>query len=105
EWTPKGSESPESAAKLDLSDPTHWADASPGIGFRDGLSLSTLQDDHDALDADSFGRECLSIWPTMPTLDMDAAFGQGLWVACATGAPPPPPLAIGVAVSKDRAWS
>lgn len=104
EWTPEGSDTPETAGEIDLSDPTHWSAASPGIGFRDGLTLATLADDHEALDGDSFGRECLSIWPTLPTLDMDAAFGPGKWAECFTEEPRPAPVTIGLAVSSDRAW-
>lgn len=105
EWSPKGSEDQESAAHIDLDSVKAWADANPGLGFRDGLGLDSLQADREALDADSFGRECLSIWPTVPELDLDAAFGKGAWQACESDAEVSKPAAIGVAVSVDRKWA
>jgi hypothetical protein len=105
EWTPEGSDDPESARVLDLSDRKHWASANPGLGFRDGLDLESLAADRDGLSEDSFARECLSIWPSEPELDMDAAFGPGKWQACGSVVVPGAPLAIGVAVSVDRAWT
>jgi hypothetical protein len=103
EWTPKGSDDP--AAKIDLDSERVWASGNPGIGYRDGLDFDSLSADREALDDDSFGRECLSIWPTMPDVDMDAAFGQGRWQDCATDSAAPRPQAIGIAVSIDRAWA
>jgi hypothetical protein len=107
EWTPKGSTDPEQAAAIDLDDETVWAAANPGASYRDGLDLDTLAADREALDDDSFGRECLSIWPEIPTLDLDVAFGKGRWADCSVERPAesPHPSAIGVAVSLDRAWT
>jgi hypothetical protein len=106
EWAPKGSETPDSAAGIDLDSRRVWASANPGIGFRDGLNLESLSADREGLDDDSFARECLSIWPEQPSVDMDAAFGAGRWQSCAVETlEPPVPAAIGVAVSMDRAWS
>jgi hypothetical protein len=107
EWTPKGSADPEVAEAINLDDETVWAAANPGAGYRDGLDLDTLAADREALDDDSFGRECLSIWPQIPELDLDSAFGKGRWSECAVEMPtePPLPTAIGVAVSLDRAWT
>lgn len=105
EWSPKGSDDPETADAVDLDSRKNWADANPGMGFRDGLGLESLAADRDSLDDDSFGRECLSIWPTMPTLDMDSAFGKGKWQACEVDTEGGKPKAIGLAVSIDRAWA
>lgn len=106
EWTPRGSTEPDTATSIDLDDEGVWAAANPGAGFRDGLDLDTLAADREALDDDSFGRECLSIWPQIPELDMDSTFGKGKWATCATTIDfPEAPLAIGVAVSVDRLWA
>lgn len=105
EWTPEGSDDPESAKLIDLSDRRAWAAANPGIGFRDGLTVESLADEREALDEDSFARECLSIWPTMPELDMDHLFGPGVWQSRFSQDAPGEPAAIGVAVSVDRRWA
>lgn len=105
EWTPKGSDDPESARTLDLDDRKHWAASNPGLGFRDGLDVESLGADREGLSEDSFARECLSVWPSEPELDMDAAFGPGKWQACFTTATPSKPAAVGVAVSVDRKWA
>lgn len=106
EWTPKGSDDPETAAALDLDSRAAWRAANPGIGFRDGLDLESLTGDREGLDDDSFGRECLSIWPTESEVDMDATFGPGAWGACSTAeAPPSDGVTLGLAVSIDRAYA
>ncbi len=106
EWSPKGSDDPDMAASIDMDDQRVWVASNPGIGFRDGLDVESLSADREALDDDSFGRECLSIWPPVPDVDVDTAFGAGKWQDCAVEVTEPPqPSAIGIAVSMDRAWS
>lgn len=105
EWSPKGSDVPELAEKIDLDDERNWTAANPGVGFRDGLDVDSISADRESLDDDSFARECLSIWPTVPELDMDAAFGKGKWQACLANMEPEKPAAVGIAVSVDRLWS
>lgn len=103
EWSPKNSDDPE--FEVDLDDRANWSAASPGMGFRPGMTLELLQADRDSLSDDSFSRECLSIWPSVPELDMDAAFGKGMWQACQTDAAPGKPVAVGIAVSVDRQFA
>jgi phage terminase large subunit-like protein len=106
EWTPKGSDDPDTAAGIDLDDRRVWAGSNPGLGFRDGLDLESLAGDREGLADDSFAGECLSVWPKLPIIDMNAAFGAGRWQACAVEeTTPPAPVAIGIAVAMDRAWS
>jgi hypothetical protein len=105
EWTPEGSDDPDTAAGIDLDGRRAWAASNPGIGFRDGLNLESLSADREGLDDDSFGRECLSIWPALAEVDVDSAFGAGKWQDCAVECDPPIPAVVGVAVSLDRGWS
>lgn len=102
EWSPKDSEDPEKAPLLDLSNHKVWLDANPGVGFREGLTVETIEADHAALDLDSFSRECASVWPTMQEINLDALFGTGMWQSCAVDIEPPRPAALGIAVSIGR---
>jgi phage terminase large subunit-like protein len=108
EWTPVGSDDPDVADSIDLLDPVNQAAANPSLGVDRGtaLSLESLEADIEGLSDDSARRECFSIWPSMPELDMDAAFGKGAWQACEVEAPaePPVPAAIGLGVTPNRDW-
>lgn len=67
EHTPVGSDDPELAAKIDLSDPQVWREANPGLGIR--LAWKTVQDDWDRMgqtSPEAFGRQRASIWPNRP---------------------------------------
>lgn len=107
EWSPSGSDLPDTADVIDMDDEANWLASNPGIGYRDGLDLDSISADRDGLDDDSFGRECLSIWPTVPELDMNAAFGKDKWFECVGPVPDglPIPSSVGVTVSPDREWS
>lgn len=106
EWTPNGSESPEGAAELDLHSRKAWRASNPSLGVDrpTALALDALEGDYESLDADSFARECLSIWPTITGAGPEV-FGPGKWLACASDVPPGKPAAVGIAVSMDRAWA
>ena len=65
EHTPVGSDDPDTAAKLDYSDPQVWRQANPGLGIR--LAWKTVEDDWDRMgqtNPEAFGRQRLSIWPS-----------------------------------------
>lgn len=106
EWTPDGSDDPATAAALDLSSRKAWRAANPSLGADrpTALALESLEGDYEALDRDSFARECLSVWPTLGAAG-PAVFGPGKWESCAVSPQAPTPAAIGVAVSIDRAWA
>lgn len=103
EWSPKGSDDPKTAPSIDLDDRRHWLAANPAIGFR--VTEEALESDREAMESDGFAREALSIWPTTPDLDMDAAFGPGKWQDCQVEGSPPRPEALGLAVSIDQKWT
>lgn len=103
EWSPRGSDDPKAAVDIDLDDRRHWRAANPAIGYR--VTEDALESDREAMESDGFAREALSIWPTAPDLDMDAAFGPGKWQDCAVEGNPPKPEALGLAVSIDQKWT
>jgi hypothetical protein len=108
EWSPVGSDDPDLAAAIDIRDRQAWADSNPSLGVDrpTALSLESLEADIEGLSPDSAARECLSVWPSLPKLDMDAAFGRGKWQACRVDVPeePPTPTAIGLGVTPDRGF-
>lgn len=64
EWTPGGSEDPELADGIDMSDPAVWANSNPAAPHRIGWDVIAEQYDRDTTPGKSaFGRERLSIWP------------------------------------------
>jgi hypothetical protein len=69
EWTPPDSDDPEVA--VDLGNRVNWEYASPGAPYR--LSEESIIAEREAMSDEGFGRERLSIWPTLP-----AGAGLGL---------------------------
>lgn len=73
EWSPDGSDDPETAAGIDYSDQDVWLEANPSSPFM--IVLDTIQDQFDrdvSPDKLIFGRERLSIWPARPEVDENA---------------------------------
>lgn len=103
EWSPEGSDDPIGAADLDLSSHKVWAASNPALGYR--KSVEAMSDWYEALESDSFAREELSVWPSHRV--GEGIFGTASWVACQVPdrQPPDDGLALGVAVSIDRAWT
>lgn len=102
EWSPEGSDDPVKAAEIDLSNHKVWAASNPALGFR--KSIDAMADWREAMEADSFAREELSIWPAHRL--GDGVFGTASWLSCQIPAQEPPvELVLGVAVSLDRTWS
>jgi hypothetical protein len=101
EWSPRGSDDPVKAAAVDLDDPRNWAASNPALGYR--VSLDALQSDRNELTDDDFGREALSIWPSIPDAGI-GVFGPGVWDALGNESlSKTSPGAIGIEVSADRA--
>lgn len=64
EWTPEGSEDPDVAESLDLSDPKVWADSNPAKEIRIREETIREQYERDTTPGkSSFGRERCSVWP------------------------------------------
>ena len=62
EFTPDGSDDPDTAAKIDVMSPEVWAQGNPALGYRPGLATS-IGDEAIRMDRDSFAIQRLSIWP------------------------------------------
>lgn len=100
EWSPRGSDDPLKAATLDLDERRHWAAANPALGFR--VTEDALASDRNELTDDDFGREALSIWPSVPDHGI-SVFGPGAWEALAVPElTQERPSAIGLEVAVDR---
>lgn len=63
EFNPDGSQDPDTAAKIDITDQGVHLQGNPGYGYRAGLNKATVEDELSRLDPDSFKRLRLSIWP------------------------------------------
>ena len=64
EWTPEGSEDPDTADAIDLGDHAAWMASSPSLGHR--MPQASVQDQYEStrdVDPEGFKRERLSIWP------------------------------------------
>jgi len=64
EWSPEGSEDPDIADSIDISDHAAWIDSSPSMGYR--MPVASVQAQYEAavqVDPEGFKRERLSIWP------------------------------------------
>ena len=65
EHTPRGSDDPDTAEKIDLSSPEVWREGNPGLGIR--LAWKTVQDDWERMGStnpEAFARQRVSIWPS-----------------------------------------
>ncbi|WP_162178493.1 hypothetical protein [Mycetocola saprophilus] len=81
EWSPEGSEDPDIADAIDLSDHAAWIDSNPSMGWR--MPVASVQEQYEGskdVDPEGFKRERLSIWPNrraavaakLSELDLDA---------------------------------
>ena len=69
EWTPEGSQDPETAAELDFSDEGNWAASNPSVNEIPGFDFETIAEQlarDTSPGAAIFGRERLSVWPNRP---------------------------------------
>lgn len=62
EFTPDGSDDPDTAAKIDVMSPEVWRQGNPALGYRPGLATS-IGDEAIRMDRESFSIQRLSIWP------------------------------------------
>jgi hypothetical protein len=88
----------------DPASPEAWAQANPALGIR--ISVDYVKAEQAAMPAPEFSQERLSIWPEVMTLG--SVIPVEAWERCTdTGATVPDgaTIALGVAVSPDRAWA
>lgn len=64
EFSPEGSDDPDVADKIDISDERNWVASNPGLGYRPGLTRETVEDEISRLSPDSVRRLRLSVWPS-----------------------------------------
>ena len=92
EFTPDGSDDPDTAAAIDVMSPEVWRQGNPALGFRPGLATS-IGDEAIRMDRESFAIQRLSIWPnrreevveSLSELDMAAWSHQADANASVTG--------------------
>lgn len=103
EWTPKDSDDPIKAAKIDLDSPRVHAESNPAIGYR--VDPAGIADECAELGPEDAARELFSIWPSAGK--GEGIFGNAAWAACRVDPKQPPTrgLVLGVAVSIDRKWA
>lgn len=103
EWSPVGSDDPNRAEKLDLSDRKLWAQSNPALGFR--VTEESLDSDFETMSREAFAREDLAIWPSQPG-DGDGDMDQVAWLSATdpaaelVGTP-----VLSVSVSNDKRWT
>lgn len=87
-----------------LDDPGNWQLANPQMGRR--IRVETIRNERLALPPEEFARERLGWWDEPGVLEH--IFGAEKWARCVVPAKEKPPtegMALGVAVSFDRAWA
>lgn len=87
-----------------LDDESHWLMANPQMGRR--IKVDTIRNERLALPPEEFARERLGWWDEPGSVEH--VFGAEKWNRCAIPAQENPPtagIALGIAVSVDRAWS
>jgi phage terminase large subunit-like protein len=87
-----------------LDDESRWQMANPQMGRR--IKIDTIRNERLALPPEEFARERLGWWDEPGSLEH--IFGAEKWARCAIPSQDEPPtagIALGVAVSIDRAWS
>lgn len=84
----------------DTSDKTRWTRTNPALGRR--ILLSTIESEHDQMDADTFARERLGWWTPEETHTEDLALDAEAWQKCASDElKPEGKTAYGVKFSAD----
>lgn len=83
----------------DVSDKERWADTNPALGRR--ILLSTIEQEYEQMDEDTFARERLGYWN--PVFEQfDYAIDKGLWDSCVSDEEKPEgKTAFGVKFSPD----
>jgi len=86
-----------------LDDEAYWQQANPQMGRR--ILVDTIRNERLALPPEEFARERLGWWDDPG--QVEHIFGAEKWARCAIPETEPPTagIALGVAVSVDRAWS
>lgn len=86
-----------------LDDESKWQQANPQMGRR--IAVDTIRNERLALPPEEFARERLGWWDDPG--QVEHIFGAEKWGRCAIpeAEPPTAGIALGIAVSVDRAWS
>jgi phage terminase large subunit-like protein len=63
EYSPPGSDDPDTADGIDIRDPANWTAANPGMGYRPGLTREVVEDEVSRLTPEAVRRLRLSVWP------------------------------------------
>ena len=63
-----------------VSDVGRWAQTNPALGRR--MLLSTIEGEHEQMDADTFARERLGWWSPEHTEQIDYAINHKIWAEC-----------------------
>lgn len=86
-----------------LDDEAYWQRANPQMGRR--IRTETIRNERLALPPEEFGRERLGWWDDPG--ELEHIYGAAKWARCAIPETEPPTagIALGIAVSVDRAWS
>ncbi len=66
----------------DVTDPKRWAATNPALGRR--IQFSTIEDEAEQLDPDTFARERLGWWSPVAAENLDYAIDRRAWEACAS---------------------
>ena len=84
----------------DVSDQERWALTNPALGSR--MLLSTIEGEHEQMDADTFARERLGWWSPVITETVDYAINHANWAECVSDdLKPDGKTAFGVKFSAD----
>ncbi len=84
----------------DVSDKSRWADTNPALGRR--ILLSTIEQEFEQMDEDTFARERLGWWSPVTEQKIDYAIPEAMWNECATDQTRPEgKIAYGVKFSAD----
>ena len=84
----------------DVSDQERWALTNPALGRR--MLLSTIEGEHEQMDADTFARERLGWWSPVITETVDYAINHANWAECVSDdLKPDGKTAFGVKFSAD----
>lgn len=102
EWSPDPTGPDDSYDELDLDDRAAWSASNPALGYR--ITTETIGRERNALGAEEFSGERLSIWPG--SSNVSTVVDMAVW-AKLTGveATRPVPVAFAVVASPDRRWS
>lgn len=102
EWSPDPTGPDDSYEDVDLDDTGGWAASNPALGYR--ITAETVGRERNALVAEQFARERLSIWPGASSVS--TVVDMAAWAALVDMEDQrPAPVAFAVTASPDRRWA